>query len=122
MSLHFKPGVNWERMSPQIVLALAVASECYGEVGEDCLVTCIQRGEDFSKDGYHAMGYAADLSVKRYRGGELIPDPVMDRIVSALQARLGRPGGGQFDVVDERQPHSSAGWTGPHIHIEFDPK
>lgn len=122
MSLHFANRIDWRMMSPQVALALQVASECFGEEGEDCLVTCIKRPGDFKRDGLHAIGQAADLAVRRYRGGELIPLDAMDRIVAKLQSRLGRTGGGQFDVVDERAPGSSPRWTGPHIHIEFDPK
>ena len=123
MSLHFANRIDWRLMVPQLSLALCVASEAFGEEGEDCLVTSIRRGTDFATNGYHATGAAADLACRRYRGGEPIPVDVMDRIVVALKARLGREGGGQFDVLDERQPRpDSPGWTGPHIHLEFDPK
>lgn len=131
MSLHFVPGCDWRLLTPQVCLALTVASECYAEEGEDCLVTGLTRHksgvphggiEDFAANGYHSRGQAADLAVRRYRGGEPIPTDKMDRIVARLQQRLGRVGGGQFDVVDERGTGASANWTGPHIHLEWDPK
>lgn len=131
MSLHFKEGVDWRRMTPQLALALAVASECYGEEQEGCFVTCLDRHirgrsyteeEDFKANGFHSNGRAADLSVKRHRGGVAIPDEVMDKILAKLEARLGRSGGGPFDVLDERYPRpDSPGWTGPHVHIEYQP-
>lgn len=122
MSLHFKPGLDWSQMAPQLVLALQVASECYAEVGEDCLITCLTRKGDFKAQGFHSTGEAVDLSVRRYRGGEDIPEDKMDLIVAALEARLGRSGGGPFDVVDERKPRpDSPNRTGPHIHLEYQP-
>jgi hypothetical protein len=124
MSIHFKsnPKLDWGMLAPQIVLALAVASECFAEEGEDCLVTCLRRPGTFATQGFHFDGRAVDLGVRRVRGGEDIPEDKMDRIVLKLEARLGRSGGGPFDVVDERKPGSSPGWTGPHIHLEFQPR
>ena len=131
MSLHFASSIKWDNMQSQIALALTVASECFGEEGEDCYVTGLDRHvpgvvpgspEDFAVNGFHSNGRAADLSVKRLRGGENIPDDKMDRIFAALNARLGRVGGSPFDVLDERHPRAdSPSWTGPHIHIEFQP-
>lgn len=132
MSLHFASNLDWRLMRPQISLALAVASECYGEESEDCYVTCLDRHvkglasgspEDFRVNGFHSTGGAVDLSVKRYRGGEPIPEEKLDRIVAKLESRLGRSGGGPFDVLDERRPRpDSPGWSGPHFHLEFQPK
>lgn len=129
MSLHFAAGIDWRLMKPQISLALAVASECFGEEGEDCYVTGLDRhvpgadpAADFAAHGFHSTGDAADLAVRRWRGGEPIPDDKMDRIIAKLEGRLGRSGGGPFDVLDERKPRAdSPGWTGPHVHIEFQP-
>lgn len=132
MSLHFSNGIDWRLMSPQLSVALSVASECYGEEGEDCYVTCLDRHirdrsytahEDFQANGFHSNGRAFDTSVKRYRGGDPIPEDKLNRILTKLEARLGRSGGGPFDVVDERRPRpDSPGWTGPHFHMEFQPK
>lgn len=121
MSLHFKEGVNLRGMSPQICLALQVASETFAEVHEDCLVTSVTRNGTFAEHGYHATGNACDIAVRRLDGSQ-IPAAVCAQIVKQLDLRLGRLGGGQYDVVDEMAPGASAGWTGAHIHIEFDPK
>lgn len=127
MSLHFAPSLDWRLMVPQISLALTVASECFAEEAEDCYVTGLDRhaknpADDFRVHGFHSLGKAADLAVRRYRGGDPIPDDKLDRIIAKLESRLGRSGGGPFDVLDERQQRpDSPGWTGPHIHLEFQP-
>lgn len=131
MSLHFAPSLDWRLMVPQIAVALAVASECYGEEAEDCYVTGLDRHIkgafpdpliDFKTHGFHSKGAAVDLGVIRYRGREPIPEDRLDRIFAKLEARLGRSGGGPFDVLDERKPRlDSPGWTGPHFHLEFQP-
>ncbi len=131
MSLHFASNIDWRLMVPQIAVALNVASECYAEEGEDCYVSGLDRHvkglpeqspEDFKVNGFHSNGRAADLSVLRARGGGPIPDDKMDRIIARLETRLGRSGGSPFDVLDERYPRpDSPGWTGPHVHLEFQP-
>lgn len=129
MSLHFAPGLDWSLLIPQIAIALTVASECYAEEGEDCYVSGLTRRikgatpeQAFRVHGFHSTGAAADLAVKRYRGGVLIPQDKMDRIYARLESRLGRSGGSPFDVLDERNPRpDSPGWSGPHIHLEFQP-
>lgn len=121
MALHFMPNVDIRMMSSQALLALVVASECYWEEVEHCLVTSVKREGTFLEKGYHSTGNAVDIAVRRM-DGTLIPTEKMDRIIHQLRIRLGRSGGGQYDVVDERASHSSANWTGAHVHIEFDPK
>ena len=115
------PSVNLKGLQPQMVLAIFVANDAYGCQGRDCIITSAVRNGTFEEHGFHAVGQAIDLSVRSLRG-EMIPDDEMSVILAQLQAVLGRPGGGQYDVVDERKVGSSAGWTGTHIHIEFDPK
>lgn len=132
MSLHFANKADWRLMVPQLACALMVVSECFGEEGEDAFVTGLDRHIkggipggtlDFATNGFHSNGRAADFSVKRYRGGDPIPEDKLDRIIAKIEARLGRSGGGPFDVLDERRPRpDSPGWTGPHIHIEFQPQ
>jgi hypothetical protein len=121
MSLHFKNGVNLRGLQPQAVLALVVASETFAEVHEDCLVTSAVRDGTFQEHGFHATGQAVDIAVRRLDGTP-IPAPVCAQIVRQLGLRIGRLGGGQYDVVDEMAAGASPGWTGAHIHIEFDPK
>jgi hypothetical protein len=121
MALHFKNGVDLRNLTPQTTLALVVASECFTEEGEDCTVTSLYRPGLAHVVGLHGAGNAVDLSVKRLNGTP-IPVEKIVRIIHQLNLRLGRPGGGQFDVVDELPSASSTYWTGPHIHLEFDPK
>jgi hypothetical protein len=120
MSLHFKDGVNLRGLQPQAVLAMVVASETYAEVHEDCLVTSAVRDGTFEEHGYHAKGLAIDVAARRLDGTP-IPSPVMAQIWKQINLRIGRMGGGQYDVVDELT-RGGFGWTGAHIHIEFDPK
>jgi hypothetical protein len=119
MSLHFKDGVNLRGLQPQAVLAMVVASETFAEVHEDCLITSAVRNGTFEEHGYHATGI--DVAARRLDGTP-IPAPVMAQIWKQLNLRIGRMGGGQYDVVDEMAHGASPGWTGAHIHIEFDPK
>jgi hypothetical protein len=122
MSLHFLPGIDLKLLKPQTVLAIAVANDAFTEAGEDCLVTSVCRQGAFLEVGYHGAGEAVDIAVRRL-DGTMIEDGVMNIIIRKLQSRIGRPGGGQYDVVDERPDHSpSSRSTGPHIHIEYDPK
>jgi len=122
MALHIMPGVNLRGLQSQALLALTVAIDAFGCQGYDCILTCAKRDGPFSADGYHSTGQAIDLSV-RMMSGDPIPDEAVSIILAQLNAVLGRPGGGQYDVVDERPGHSpSPQSTGAHIHIEFDPK
>ena len=122
MGLHLMPGVDLRGMSPQIGLAISVADAAFGERGRDCILTCVRRWGGFDVDGFHATGNAVDISVADLRRVPL-PSPEVDAIVARLQMVLGRLGGGQFDIVDERPGRNpSRQSTGPHIHIEFDPK
>jgi hypothetical protein len=122
MSLHFMPNVDLRRMTPQAGLAMQVASEVYAEESEECLITSVCRQGTFAEVGLHGDGNAVDLSVRRLDGTP-IEDFVMDRIVYQIGIRIGKVGGGQYDVVDERPGHTpSPHATGPHIHVEYDPK
>jgi len=121
MSLHFMHGIDLRKLSPQAVLALMVANDCYAEEGEHCVVTSVCRPGTFLEAGYHGTGNAVDLSCRRL-DGKPIPDETMDEIYRQINLRIGRVDGGQYDVIYEKNPGSSAGWTGPHIHIEYDPK
>lgn len=111
--LHFARGVDLRNMSPQSLLAWhAAASVCAG-MDVPCVVSSVFRPGNLSK---HGKGDAIDVGM---RG---IPLDVGDLIHAKLEVWLGRTGGGQYDVVNELRPGTSANWTGPHIHIEFDPK
>jgi hypothetical protein len=121
MSLHFMHGINLRLMTPQTMLAMAVANDCFAEAGEDCLVTSVCRTGAFLEVGYHGSGNAIDVAVRRVDGSQM-DEALVTGVIRRIRTRIGREGGGQYDVVDERAPASSAGWTGAHIHIEYDPK
>jgi len=122
MSIHIKAGVNLKGLQPQMLLALMVASEAFSAQGEDCIVTSAVRDGTWDQVLLHGTGCAIDLSVGDLKGFPL-NDEQIDKVLNHLNAVLGRPGGGQYDVVDERPGHNPSSMsTGPHIHIEFDPK
>jgi len=121
MGLHFKGGVDMREMTPQILFAWIVASEVYESVGEVCMATSLYRQGTWDQVLLHGKGAAIDLAIRKPDGTPFEVGTV-DAIVQQLTHRLGKKYGGQYDVVDERGAGSSAGWTGAHIHIEFDPK
>lgn len=121
MSLHFMPGVSVKGIKPEAVLGLVVASECFQEVGEDALVTSVVRTGTWAQVLLHGAGMAFDLSTRRING-EPIPRPALEKAIGAMRARIDKASGGQFDVLAELDPGSSPGWTGPHLHLEFDPR
>lgn len=109
--MHFRYGVDMRFMSPQILYAWICAAQACDAYKVPCVASSIYR------DGsLHATGNAIDISMRD------VPVSVGDAIHARLSSWIGRLGGGQFDVVNELRPGSSPGWTGPHIHIEFDPK
>jgi hypothetical protein len=121
MGLYFNKGVELRNLQPQSVIALQVAAEVYAEEGQHCVVTSAYRVGSWMQTLLHGKGLAVDLSVRDLDGVMLSAD-VIDRIVKKLTVRIGKADGGQFDVVPELQAGASAGWSGPHIHLEFDPK
>jgi len=116
MGLHFKPGVDLRNMQPQTLLAWIVASEVYERHGQACFATSLYREGTWEQVMLHGKGLAIDLGL-RDSTGAVFDGPTIDAIVAELRTRLGKPYGGQYDVVDER-----AAKGGPHIHVEFDPK
>lgn len=114
--MHFGPGVRLEQMTPQTLYAWGCAAIACWEKGIPCVARSLYRPGLFAKMGFHSNGNAIDIGMANV-------DPVVgDAICERLHKWIGRAGGGQYDVVNELRPGSSAGWTGPHIHIEFDPK
>lgn len=121
MGLHFKNGVDLLNLTPQTCVAIQVATECFGAEGEDCLVTSIYRPGLFSVVGFHGTGNAVDIGARKLDGTPIDPQK-MEKIITEINKRIGRAGGGQYDVVNEMGAGSSTYWTGSHVHIEFDPK
>jgi hypothetical protein len=122
MGIHIMPGVNLKGIQPQMIVALMVADTAYGTLGYDCILTSAVRNGTWDEVLLHGTGCAIDLSVRTLHGS-LLPDRDVDVIYAQINAVLGKSGGGQYDVVDERPSRNpSSKSTGPHIHIEFDPK
>jgi hypothetical protein len=113
---YWKAGVDLREMTPQSLLAWDVAAEVYERHGKICRVTSLYRMGTWDQVLLHGRGMAVDFGL-RDLDGSLYDGLVIDSIVDELTHRLGKPGGGQYDVVDERNAPG-----GPHIHIEFDPK
>lgn len=114
--MHFGPGVDLRNMTPQTLYAWNCAAVVCHKRGVPCVARSLHRPGLFSVMGFHSTGNAIDIGM----GG--VDPQVGDIICGELDKWIGRRGGGQYDVVNELRPGSSAGWTGPHIHIEFDPK
>lgn len=87
-------------MSPQIVLAVLVATGVWGEDGDDLVVTSLADGAH-SPTSLHYRGDAVDFRVSG------VQDPVSK--VDRLRERLG---GKDYDVIYE----------GTHIHVEYQPR
>jgi hypothetical protein len=121
MALHFRSGVDLRQMAPQILVAWEVAAEVFESHGHTAWVTSLYRAGPWETTLLHGKGLAIDIGL-RDAAGELLPDGTISAIVAELRARLGKEYGGQFDVVDERGVGASAGWTGAHVHLEFDPQ
>lgn len=95
-----KAGVILDGISPQIVLAMIVADQCYGGA---LVITSVNDSKhmDTSK---HYSGEAFDCRTKSAG----IDQTQAQKIVNAMKERLGA----DFDVVLEDD----------HIHLEYDPK
>lgn len=95
---------------PEMFFALGIADRAYADEGLDCVVTSA-RDATHNPGSLHGKGYAFDL------GNSTLYADQHQRVYSKLQ-RLERYG---FDVVDEKAGDTPA-TTGPHFHIEFQPK
>lgn len=88
-------------MQPELVPAMIVAAELYGELGFDCVVTSVTDSQHVGAS-LHYVGYALDLRTKHV--------PVEQH--EAIRAELAERIGPQYDVVLETD----------HIHVEYQPK
>lgn len=98
--LLLKEGVRLIGMSPQINLAVNIATWVYYEHGHDCIVTSVADGEHSSRS-LHYSGNAVDLRIFHLAAGE------SHTITSKLREALTN----DFDVILESD----------HIHIEYQP-
>jgi hypothetical protein len=120
MAIHVMPGVRFDVFTAQSMLALQVANECFAENGAECIITSAYREGTWQQVLLHGRGFAFDLSVKDLHG-QLLAQEKIDKIVANIANRIGKISGGQYDVLYEGDASASAGWTGKHIHIEYDP-
>lgn len=95
--LAVKQGVRPRGVSPEIIIAVMVASNVFHDAGLDCVITSITDGEH-KPASLHNAGYAVDLRADAAS---------MTGLTLRIKERL--PAG--FDVVSESD----------HIHIEYDP-
>jgi hypothetical protein len=123
--MRLAPGVDLWSVRPELLVVLQVADGVYRDFGRQLLVTSIYRPGPGQL--LHGRGWAADLRLPSRSevaaGAPEVPLEQLDeRVTGALRAALGgtKPGG-QCDVLLELGPEASAGWTGAHIHVEFDP-
>lgn len=120
MAIHIMPGVSFDKLSPQALLGLIVVDQCFAEHGEDCIVTSCYREGSWVQTLLHGRGHAFDIAV-RDLAGKPIEEGTVKAILESIITRIGKSRGGMFDVLYENSPDASVGWTGAHLHIEFDP-
>ena len=108
--LHLKEGVVVDGLAQEMFYALGLADQAYADEGLECIVTSA-KDSHHNVNSIHGQGLAVDL-----HNSDLQPDQY-DRIWLKLK-RLEKYG---FDVIKE-VPGSTAATTGPHFHIEFQPK
>lgn len=101
-----KGSVKLTGLSPQIVVALIVASSIAEDMGLDLVVTSANDSKH-GANSLHYKGAAIDLRTKN------MPDPQRGQFVLKVRGCL-TP---DFDVVFEGE-----GTDNEHLHVEFDPK
>lgn len=114
--MHFRPGVDLRKMTPQTLYAWQCASVVCFDYGIPCEASNLYQPGIFARFGFHSDGNAIDIGMRD------IDLKVGDAVCERLKRWIGREGGGQYDVINELRPGTSTYWSGPHIHIEFDPK
>lgn len=113
----FVPGLDMREMTTQTLFAWGVADEVFLAHGiKDCWATSLRRQGTWEQVLLHGSGNAIDIGIRDEQGKVFAPETITS-IVMMLTRRIGKPFGGQFDVLDERDAPG-----GPHIHIEFDPR
>lgn len=99
--ISLKTGVKMERLQPQIILGLLVASFVYKEFGYDTVITSLSDGIH-GLSSLHYSGAAVDLRTRTVATKDI--SSIVNYIRSAL--------GSDFDVILESD----------HLHIEYQPK
>ena len=98
--MRLKTTVSALGAKPEIIIAILVACEVYGEFGIDMVVTSLTDGKH-GAHSHHYKGHAVDLGVTGMTAQQR--HDCTEEIITRLSA--------QYQVIDE----------GDHIHVEFDP-
>jgi hypothetical protein len=98
--ISIKGGVSVLGMKPEIILAIIIAGQAYGEISCECVITSGVEGAHMAHTN-HRKGLAVDLRINN------VPKEKWHPLMVRIQTLLGD----QYQVVLE----------GDHIHIEFDP-
>jgi len=99
--LRFKKGVNFQGISPELILGLFVANEVYALYGVNMTVTSLLDSKH-SRTSLHYSGNGADLRTR-----DLKAKADADKIAKEIKLRLGI----HFDVIVEST----------HMHMEYQP-
>lgn len=105
-------AVDGRVLGGEIHFALGVCDALFAAQGCDLVVTALLDGAH-NPGSLHYLGRAADV-----RMSNVPPDKRMG-LCEAVAKRLDRYG---FDVVPELEAPAGKVWSGPHMHLEFDPK
>lgn len=103
-----KPGVRFDQLCPQIVLAAVVVDGVLVGFGVNTCVITSANDSKHSTNSWHYKGRALDFRTKyaELNGRE---QEFRDKVKAAL--------GDDFDVVME-----AVGTENEHLHVEYDPK
>jgi hypothetical protein len=105
-------SANGKSLRGEMYFALGVCETAFARQGCDLVVTALLDGSH-NPGTLHFEGAAADI-----RMGNVPPDK-RAALCEEVKKRLDRYG---FDVVPELVAPAGKVWSGPHMHIEFDPK
>jgi hypothetical protein len=107
MALCIKPGVRFDKFSPQILLGLYIVHKVYEEHNQICTVTSGTDGKHGPRSR-HPSGNAVDI-----RSKSIAPSSEKVRMLEICRHRLGS----NYDMILELD-----GKPNEHFHLEYDPK
>ena len=99
--MRLKQGSKWGRISPEIILAVMVARDVFGDYGYELVLT-EGTGGGHMEGSLHYFGQAVDIRTRHVIEDKWRP------MVNDIRSRLTT----DYDVVLEPD----------HLHIEYDPK
>lgn len=108
--LELKKGVDFSKLTPELVHGIWIAEEVFASFGLACVVTSCRDGKHGPNSLHNRgeIGRAADLR------SWTVPRTIVNEVLEALRKRLVPLG---FDVILEK-----LNVPGEHFHIEHDPK